>query len=202
MKVDISSIVVIIVSLLFIILGGLSKRRKKSPSVKSNIQYKQAFNQTMTGKGFLKDAVTMINDPFDKLEKMFGIPEPVESQESESLEVEVDKEPRSLEVTDIKATSSEVTDKKASSLEVTTDKESQSLEVIVDEVAEYMKEKNKVKSRQRVGKSFDNKDLTKPEDGKVTGLKEKSSIQLLLFKDFDDFKKAVIYSEILNRKEY
>jgi hypothetical protein len=191
MKADFSSIIVIIVSLLFIILGGLSKRRKKSPTIKSNIQYKQAANQKLPGREFLKDAVTMINNPFDKLEKMFRVPEPTYSQDGESLEV-----------TESQATSLEVTDKKATSLEVTTGKESQSLEVIVDEVAEYMKEKNKAKSRLTFGKSFEGNDLTLQESKKVNGLEKKSSIQLSLFKDFDDFKKAVIYSEILNRKEY
>lgn len=192
MKADISSIIVIIVSLLFIVLGGVSKRRKKSLSVKSNFQFKQPSNQTMTGKDFLKDAVSMINDPFDKLEKMFGVPEPTGSQESESIEVEADNEPRSLEVTDIKATS----------LEVTTEKESQSLEVIVDEVAEYMKEKNKPKPDLKTMQRVDFKDLTMEDSRKIIGLEKKSSVQLSLFKDFDDFKKAVIYSEILNRKEY
>lgn len=171
MKIDISSIVVIIVSLLFIILGGLSKRRKKTAPMKSNL----------TGKDFLKDTVSIMDNPFDKLEKMFQIPEPTYNPEGESLEV---------------------TDYKASSLEVTSDKESQSLEVIVDEVAEYMKEKDKVKSGLKVGKSFDENDLTKQVSEIGSDSEEKSGNQLSLFKDFDDFKKAVIYSEILNRKEY
>jgi hypothetical protein len=192
MKADISSIVVIIVSLLFIILGGLSKRRKKSPAIKSNIQYKQASNQKLPGTEFLKDAVSMINDPFDKLEKMFKIPDPTYSQEGQSLEVDVEKEPGSLEITDSKPTS----------LEVTTEKESQSLEVIVDEVAEYMKEKNKPKPDLKTMQRLDFKDLTMEDSRKIIGLEKKPSVQLSLFKDFDDFKKAVIYSEILNRKEY
>ena len=191
MKIDISSIIVIIVSLLFIILGGVSKRRKKSTPIKSNIKYKPASSQTVTGKEFLKDAVSMINDPFDKLEKMFQVPEPTYYQEAESLE-EVEKEPGSLEVTDIKP----------SSLEITSAKESQSLEVIVDEVAEYMKEKDKVTSVKETIKTFDDRDLTQKKSKKTTDIKEKPKIPLLLFKDFDDFKKAVIYSEILNRKEY
>jgi len=191
MKADISSIVIIIISLLFIVLGGLSKRRKKGSTIKSNIPYRQVSNQTLPGKEFFKDAVSMINDPFDKLEKMFQIPEPTYSQEGESLEI-----------TDSKPTSLEVTDKKATSLEVTTDKESQSLEVIIDEVAEYEKEKNKVKPRLKFGKSFDDKDLTQLEGRKITGKEDKSKIPLSLFKDFDDFKKAVIYSEILNRREF
>lgn len=192
MKVDISSIVVIIVSLLFIVLGGLSKRRKKSPPVKSNIPYKPLSNQPFAGKEFLRDAVTMINDPFDKLEKMFKFPEQTIDQEGESLEAEVDMEPSSLEVTD----------KKAVSLEDTTDKESQSLEVIVDEVAEYMKEKNKPKPGPKTIQQVDFKDLTYHESRNKTGIEDKSRVPLSLFKDFDDFKKAVIYSEILNRKEY
>jgi hypothetical protein len=211
MKADTSSIIVILLSLLFIFIGGLSKRRKKSPITKSSIQYKRPSDQKPAGKEFLKDAVSMINDPFDKLEKMFNIPGPTYSQEGESLEVEVDKEPRSLEVTDQKAASLEVTDIKATSLEVTdtkftsleiTNKKPESLEVIVDEVAEYMKEKDKRKSGMTRVKPFDEKDLTWQEGRKVSAPGIKPKTKLSLFKNFDDFKKAVIYSEIMNRKEY
>lgn len=192
MKIDISSIVVILFSLLFIFLGGLSKRRKKSQTARSNVLYKQVSGPKPSGTEFLKDAVTMINNPFDKLEKMFEIPEPTYNQEGESLEVEAENVPGSLEVTDIKA----------SSMEVTSDKESQSLETIVDEVAEYMKEKDKSISGSQTVKPFDDNDLTRQERRKASVTEEKSGIPLILFKDFDDFKKAVIYSEILNRKEY
>jgi hypothetical protein len=200
MKIDISTIVVILFTLLFIFLGGLSKRRKKVPAAGSKIKFKQPFSPGQNNTDFLKDAVTMMNDPLARLEKMFKIPEEEYVQEGESLEFETVNEPSSLEVTDIKATSLEVTDSKKSSLEAISDKESQSLEVIVDEVAEYLKEKDKSVSKPAV--QPDEMDLTYRQTGKTHLPGKKVHVPLVLFKNFDDFKKAVIYSEIMNRKEF
>lgn len=202
MKIDFSTIVVILFTLLFIILGGISKRRKKSTARTTKVPYKQPFIPEKETGEFLKDAVTMINDPFAKLDKMFNISEQMYHQEGESLEAETGREPGSLEVTDIEPTSLEMTESGKSSLEEISGKESQSLEIIVDEVAEYMKEKDKQESGLRAVKPYDYGDLTGKLTRKAGISEEKIQVPLELFKDFDDFKKAIIYSEILNRKEF
>ena len=198
MKMDVDSIVVIIVSILFLIISGLTKRRKKKPAVKSSLLSKQTSNQRVTGKGLLNQTVSMINNPlinnpFDKLEKMFNIPEQTDSQEGESLEVGAEQEPGLTEV---------VTDKKATSQEVSLKQEAQSLEVIVDEVAEYLKEKEISKTAIKTGKQFDEMDLTRQEKETGDNLERKRKAKISLFENVDDIKKAVIYSEILKRKEY
>jgi hypothetical protein len=198
MKMDVDSIVVIIVSILFLIISGLTKRRKKKPAVKSSLLSKQTSNQRVTGKGLLNQTVSMINNPlinnpFDKLEKMFNIPEQTDSQEGESLEVGAEQEPGLTEV---------VTDKKATSQEVSLKQEAQSLEVIVDEVEEYLKEKEISKTAIKTGKQFDEMDLTQQEKRTGDNLERKPKVKIPLFENVDDIKKAVIYSEILNRKEY
>jgi len=182
MKMDVDSIVVIIVSILFLIISGLTKRRKNKPAVKSSLLSKQTSNQ-----------ITMINNPFDKLEKMFNIPEQTDSQEGESLEVGAEQEPGLTEV---------VTDNKARSQEVPLEQESQSLEVIVDEVAEYLKEKEISKTAVKTREQFDKMDLTQQEKRTGGNLEQKPKVKIPLFENIDDIKKAVIYSEILNRKEY
>ena len=198
MKMDVDSIVVIIVSILFLIISGLTKRRKKKPAVNSSLLSKQTSNQRITGKGLLNQTVSMINNPlinnpFDKLEKMFNIPEQTDSQEGESLEVGAEQEPGLTEV---------VTDKKATSQEVSLKQEAQSLEVIVDEVAEYLKEKEISKTAIKTGKQFDEMDLTRQEKETGDNLERKRKAKISLFENVDDIKKAVIYSEILKRKEY
>ncbi len=193
MKVDIDSIVVVIVSLLFLVFSGLLRSRKKKPVMKSNLKYKPPSGQAFKGKDLLNDAVTMINDPFAKLEKMFNTPEQTYSQEGESLEEAAMKETGYTEV---------IPGKKAVSQEVPVKQESQSLEVIVDEVAEYLKEKEISKSALKTEKMFDDGDLTQQEKriGSIQDQKKKAKIPL--FENVDDIKKAVIYSEILNRMEY
>jgi hypothetical protein len=194
MKMDIDSIVVIIVSILFLIISGLAKRRKSKPAaIKSSLQSKQTSNQRFTGKGLLNDTVTMISDPFDRLEKMFNIPEQTYNQEIEFTEVTAEREPELTEV---------VTDTKARSQEIPVEKEYQSLEVIVDEVAEYLKDKDISKTAGEMGKQFDEMDLTRQEKRTDDKQERKPKVKISLFENFDDFKKAVIYSEILNRKEY
>jgi hypothetical protein len=186
MKMDVDSIVVIIVSILFLIISGLTKRRKKKPA------------QRVTGKGLLNQTVSMINNPlinnpFDNLEKMFNIPEQTDSQEGESLEVGAEQEPGLTEV---------VKDNEAKSQEMPLTQESQSLEVIVDEVEEYLKEKEISKTAIKTGKQFDEMDLTQQEKRTGDNLERKRKAKIPLFENVDDIKKAVIYSEILNRKEY
>ncbi len=193
MKVDIDSIVVVIVSLLFLVFSGLLRSRKKKPVMKSNLKYKPPSGQAFKGKDLLNEAVTMINDPFAKLEKMFNAPEQTYSQEGESLEEAAIKELGYTEV---------IPGKKEVSQEVPVKQESQSLEVIVDEVAEYLKEKEISKSAIKTEKMFDDGDLT--QQGKRIGniQDQKKKAKIPLFENVDDIKKAVIYSEILNRKEY
>jgi hypothetical protein len=198
MKMDVDSIVVIIVSILFLIISGLTKRRKKKPAVKSSLLSKQTSNQRVTGKGLLNQTVSMINNPlinnpFDNLEKMFNIPEQTDSQEGESLEVGAEQEPGLTEV---------VKDNEAKSQEMPLTQESQSLEVIVDEVEEYLKEKEISKTAIKTGKQFDEMDLTQQEKRTGDNLERKRKAKIPLFENVDDIKKAVIYSEILNRKEY
>lgn len=193
MKMDIDTIVVIIVSLLFIILSGLTRRRKKKPDVKSNLQYKQTSGQWFKSKDLLNDTASMISNPFDRLEKMFNIPEQTDSQEGESLEVITEKEPEFTEAGPVKMTSS---------IEVPVENESQSLEVIVDEVAEYLKEKDISRSTVKPGKQYDEMDLNLQEKRAGGKLEQKQKTKIQLFANVDDIKKAVIYSEILNRKEY
>jgi len=193
MKVDIDSIIVIIISLLFLVFGGLSRRKKNKPVVKSNLQYKQTSTPTPKGNDLLSEAVSMINDPFAKLEKMFNIPEPTYTAEGESLEEGVEQEPGFTEV---------IPDKKRESSELPAENESQSLEVIVDEVAEYLKEKEISKSAIKTERKFDEKDLTMQDKPTESGLELKKKAGIPLFKNVDDIKKAVIYSEILSRKQY
>jgi hypothetical protein len=193
MKIDADSIVVIIVSILFLIISGLTKRRKKKPAVKSSLLSKQDSDQRFNGKGILNDTVAMINNPFDKLEKMFNISEQTYSQEGESPETGVENAPGLTEV---------VTDIKTGSQEAPLKPESQSLEVIVDEVAEYLKEKDISKSAVKIGEKSDEMDLTRQEQRTGSNLEVKPKVKIPLFENADDFKKAVIYSEILNRKEY
>jgi hypothetical protein len=192
MKADIDSIVVIIVSLLFIILGALTRSRKKRRTVQPNIQSRQNSKQPFKDKILLNEKATMISDPFDKLERMFNIYEQTDNQEDESPEFsEVKEEQYYGEPAD-----------KARSLEVPVDSEPQSLEVIIDEETEYLREKEISKSAEKKERDFDEMDLTW--QAKRTDIKpeDKPKTKIPLFENIDDIKKAVIYSEILNRREY
>lgn len=193
MKADLDSIVIIIVSLLFIILGGLSRRRKKKPVMKSNLQYRQPSGQGFKGKDFLSDAVTMINDPFAKLEKIFNNEEQAFIPEGESMESTTGIEQESSEIIPVK---------KSVSGEVPLENESQSLEEIVDEVSEYLKEKEISKSTIKTDQKLDEHDLTQQEEVARSMLYPKKKTRIPLFENVDDIKKAVIYSEILKRKDY
>jgi hypothetical protein len=193
MKADVDSIVVIILTLLFLVITGLSRRRGKKPAMRSGMQYGKPAGQEPRARDLLSDAVSMINDPFAKLEKIFNVPEQPVSQEAQSLEEipvsgQVSYEPVAPPV--------------AVSAEVTTGKESQSLEVIVDEVAEYMKEKEIEKSAVKTEKKIDEFDITMQEKQAFSVRDQKKKAGISLFENFDDFKKAIIYSEILKRKEY
>jgi hypothetical protein len=192
MKVNPDSIVFIIISLLILFISGLSKRRKKKPVMKSNLQFKQPITPGYKGKD-LFDAVRMINDPLDKLEKMFSTPQETDMQEGTSLEVVKDVEQGPAEVSTFKKTVLE---------EVPTGKEAQSLEVIVDEVAEYLKEKEIEKSAIKSERKFDDLDLTKQGSTGSIGSDQKKRNKIPLFENVDEIKKALIYSEILKRKEY
>jgi len=192
MKVNPDSIVFIIVSLLILFIGGLSKRRKKKPVMKSNPQFKQPIIPGYKGKD-LFDAVSMINDPLAKLEKMFSTPQEADIQEGTSLEV----------VKDVDQVSAEVpTSKKIVSQEVPAGPEAQSLEVIVDEVAEYLKEKEIERSASKTERKFDDGDLTKQGLPGSIVQDQKKKVKIPLFENVDEIKKALIYSEILKRKEY
>jgi hypothetical protein len=85
---------------------------------------------------------------------------------------------------------------------VAAEEEAQSLEVIVDEVSEYLKDKEIEKSALQAEKKFDDLDLTsqKITDSTMQGQKKRAKIPL--FKNVNEIKRAVIYSEILNRKEF
>lgn len=192
MKVNPDSIVFIIVSLLILFIGGLSKRRKKKPVMKSNQQFKQPINPEYKGRD-LFDAVSMINNPLAKLEKMFGTPQETYMPEGSSLEVVNDLEPEPAEVT---------TGKKTVLEKIPAGKEAQSLEVMVDEVAEYYKEKEIEKSTIKIEQKFDDQDLTKQGSPGGRVQDQKKRIKIPLFENVDEIKKALIYSEILKRKEY
>jgi hypothetical protein len=193
MKGNLDSLVVIIVTLLFLVITGLSKRRKKKPVLNSNLQFKQQSARGFKGKDLFSDAVTMINDPFSKLEKIFNIPEETQIQEGESLEVTNGMELGSAETT---------TGNKTILEEIPIEKEAKSLEVIVDEVQEYLKNKEIQKSGIKAENKFDEQDLTKlgKPDSRIQDQKKKPKIPL--FENADELKKALIYSEILKRKEY
>jgi len=192
MKVNPDSIVFIIVSLLILFIGGLSKRRKKKPVMKSNPQFKQPIIPGYKGKD-LFDAVSMINDPLAKLEKMFSTPQEADIQEGTSLEVVKNVDQVSVEVP---------TGKKIVSQEVPAGPEAQSLEVIVDEVAEYLKEKEIERSASKTERKFDDGDLTKQGLPGSIVQDQKKKVKIPLFENVDEIKKALIYSEILKRKEY
>lgn len=193
MKAGIDSTVVIIVSILFLIVSGLSRRKKKKPSVRPNTQDQRIPSQGFAARDLLKDTVSVINDPFARLEKMLDIQEQSYQQEGESMENTREPEYASLEdmTGDIKGYS-----------EVPVEKESQSLEVIVDEVADFVKEKKLPKSTLRDDQAYDEHDLTYQAKGTITDTGEKPKLKIPIFADVDDLKKAVIYSEILARKEY
>ena len=193
MKTDLDSIIIIIVTLLFLVITGLSRRRRKKPIMKSTMHYKQPSDQGYQGKDLLSDAVSMINDPFAKLEKIFDVPEQPDSQEAQSLE----------EIPAMVQKSSEIIlPAEAVSQEIPVTKAPQSLEVIVDEVADYLMEKEIEKSAIKTDKMFDDQDLTRPETGTFGLRDQKKKTRIPVFENVDEIKKAVIYSEILNRKDY
>jgi len=192
MKADADSIVVIVLTLLFLVITGLSKRRKRKPGMKSNLQYGKSAGQDFKGKDLLSDAVTMINDPFAKLEQIFNVPEQSAGQEVQSLEEMPVMEQVSSEPT---------TPSKAISPEVNVAKEPP-LEVIVDEVSEYLKQKEIGKISTITDKKFDDQDLTKQVKPDYSILDQKKRSTIPLFENVDDLKKAIIYAEILGRKDF
>jgi hypothetical protein len=192
MKADLDSIVVIIITLLFLVITGLSRSRRKKPVMKSTLQDKQNPGQFFKGQDLLSDAVTMINDPFAKLEKMFNIPEQSDSQEAEFPE----EMPAVQKSPEIITTGAEVS--KASPVT----KEPQSSEVIVDEVKDYFKWKETGRPVIRMNTIFDDMDLTKQEKAADNTRDQKKKIRIPVFENIDEIKKAVIYSEILNRKDF
>ncbi len=193
MKVDLDSLVVIIITLFFLVITGLSRRRKKKPVIKSNLQFKQPSATGFKGKDLLSDAVTMMNDPFAKLEKIFNTSEETQIQEDESLELINDTEQGSAETAAVENTIIE---------EVPAEKEAKSLELIVDEVAEYLKEKDSEKSAIKTKTKFEDPDLTKHGKPDTGMMDQKNKPKIPLFENADEIKKAFIYSEILKRKEY
>jgi len=136
MKTDVSSIFYIVISILILVVTGLSRRKKKPIVPKPGLQ-----NMQGQAPGVPPDAATSgrenrISDPFERLERMFIQPEAdIYSEAVSQVEQEIPKEPLTQE-------------------------SCQSQE------------------------------------------KEKQYQKLDLFKCVNDLKKAVIYAEILNRKEY
>ena len=193
MKADLDSIVVIILTLVFLVITGLSKRRRKKPVMKSTVQYKQPYDQGLQGRDLLSDAVTIINDPFAKLEKIFNIPEQPVGQETPSLEEIPVEEHKSSEI---------ITPAEAVSQEIPTAKAPQSGEVIFDEAADYLWEKEIGNSAIRADIKFDDKDLTKQGAGPISAQDQKKKTRIPVFENVDEIKKAVIYSEILNRRDF
>lgn len=193
MKVNPDSLVVVIITLLFFVIAGLSRLRKKKPVIKSNRQFNQPSVPGFKGRDLLSDAATMMNDPFARLEKIFNIPEETETEEGESLELIKGMEQGSAETSAGKKTILE---------EIPAEKEAKSLEVIVDEVAEYLKEKEIERSGIKPENKFDEQDLTRQGKSGTRIQDQKKKSKIPLFENVDEIKKALIYSEILKRKEY
>lgn len=77
-----------------------------------------------------------------------------------------------------------------------------SLEEIVDEETEYLEEKEAASKGKPPGEEILKEDLTKRSMQMEEEIKVRKVQKLKLFENVDELKKAVIYAEILNRKEY
>jgi hypothetical protein len=158
MKIDASSIFYIVISILILVVTGLSRRKKKPIVPKPGLQ-----NMQGQAPGVSPDAATSgredrISDPFERLERMFIQPE------------------------------------------ADTYSEAVSLEELVNEETEYLKEKEAASETAQVEQEIPKE--PSPQELIPSQEKEKKYQKLDLFKCVNDLKKAVIYAEILNRKEY
>jgi hypothetical protein len=81
-------------------------------------------------------------------------------------------------------------------------REAVSLEELIDEETEYLKEQEAARKKEPKEQAILKEVLTKQpaEDQEEKGIKKAG--KLALFENADELKRAVIYSEILNRKEY
>jgi len=77
-----------------------------------------------------------------------------------------------------------------------------SLEEIVDEETEYLEEKEAASKAKPPGEEILKEDYTKQSLQMEEEIEERMNKTLKLFENIDELKKAVIYAEILNRKEY
>jgi len=77
-----------------------------------------------------------------------------------------------------------------------------SLEEIIDEETEYMKEKEAASNATPPEKEITKEDLSQKSFQTQDEDKVKKIRKLKLFGNVDEFKKAVIYTEIMNRKQY
>ena len=158
MKIDIDTIFYIVISILILLITGLTRRKKKATVPKTGLQNMENQDSGVSSDKVKAGMEDRLTDPFERLEKLFLQPEPVPAPEAVSLEE------------------------------------------IVDEETEYYKEKEAASQAPPVEQPIYSEDSTK----ELTQLQDKDiqDLKLDLFKDVDELKKAVIYAEILKRKEY
>ncbi|KPK88078.1 MAG: hypothetical protein AMS27_00570 [Bacteroides sp. SM23_62_1] len=158
MKIDIDTIFYIVISILILIVTGLSRRKKKGTIPGQGSQNIPGQVPGRSPDVTSSSAEESISDPFERLEKLFLQPETVPTPESVTLEEIVDEE------------------------------EAYFMEKEASSKAEPEKQKIPDKAKEQ--------EIKPPRD------EDKQYPDLNLFKDIDELKRAVIYAEILNRKEF
>lgn len=158
MKLDIDSIFYIVISVLILVITGLSRRKKKLSALKPGLQNMRQQGPEVSPDGATTGMEDRISNPFERLEKLFLQPESVSSSEGVSLEE------------------------------------------LVDEETEYFREKEAASQAAQVEQEIPKEELT--QELCQSQDKKKQYQKLDLFKCVNELKKAVIYAEILNRKEY
>ena len=158
MKIDIDTIFYIVISILILLITGLSRRKKKAAAPTTGLQNMQNQDREAPRNELKNDMEMSVHDPFVRLEKLFLQPEPVSTPEAVSLEE------------------------------------------LVDEETEYLKEKENASQTSPVEQQIHTKDLNQESIQLLD--KDIQDLKLDLFPDADELKKAIIYAEILKRKEY
>jgi len=92
MKLDIDTIFYIVISILILVITGLSRRKKKLTATKPGLQNMQQQRPGISPDEATTSMEDRISDPFKRLEKLFLQPEAVPSTEAVSLEELIDEE--------------------------------------------------------------------------------------------------------------